>query len=162
MVVDKLNQFSAHAHRTLLSTQQDVGIALHIMNLQVELSLTLIVLYHRLQVVHQGLVYHIAIHNNGESLQSVFLHGLQIFHCADFEVQIVAVAITGHTFCRAVDGTSFHHNASPCTPILTKERQFARAFEILYGNEATRLARLGKLRLHLGDDAAKHHIFLLG
>ena len=145
MIVDKLNQFSAHSHGPLLCTHQDIGIALRVMNLQEELRLSFIILYHRLQVVHKGFVYLSAIHNNGKTLQAVLLHGLQILHCAQFEVQIVGISIACHAFCRAVDGTSFHHDASPCTPILAKERQLARALEILNGNEAAWLARLGEL-----------------
>ena len=110
-----------------------------------ELRMALIIVYQRLEVVHQRIINDRAVDGNRKLLQSVLLHGLQILHGAQFEVQIVGIAIACHAFCRAVDGTSFHHDASPCTPILAKERQLARALEILNGNEAAWLARFGEL-----------------
>ena len=162
MVVDKLYQIPAHSHRAVLRTQQHIGLGLGIVNLKEELCLALIILHQRLDIIHQRFVYHRTVHDDGKLLQAVLLHGLEILHGADLEIEIVAVAVTGHTLRRNEDGAALYHDASPVAPVLTEERQLARAFEILDGDEAARLSGLGELGFHPGDDAAEHHILLLG
>ena len=162
MVVDKLYQLPAHSHRAVLRTQQHIGLGLGIVNLKEELSLALIILHQRLDIIHQRFVYHRTVHDDGKLLQAVLLHGLEILHGADLEVEIVAVAVTGYTLRRNEDGAALYHDASPVAPVLTEERQLARSFEILDGDEAARLSGLGELGFHPGDDAAEHHILLLG
>ena len=132
------------------------------MNLYEELRMALIVLNQRLEVVHQRIINDRAVDGNRKLLQSVLLHGLQIFHRTDLEVEIVAVAIAGYALCRNKDGTSLHHDASPGAPVLTEESQFTRPLKVFEGNESTRLSGLGKLGFHLGDDAAEDDVFLLG
>ena len=86
MVVDKLYQIPAHSHRTVLRTQQHIGLGLGIVNLKEELCLALIILHQRLDIIHQRFVYHRTVHDDGKLLQAVLLHGLEILHGADLEV----------------------------------------------------------------------------
>lgn len=123
--------------------------------------MSLIIVYQRLEVVHQRIINNRAVYGDRKLLQSVLLHSLQIFYRTDLEVEIVAVAISGYAFCRNKDGTSFYHHTSPSSPVLTKESQFTRALEVFDGNESTRLSGLGKLGFHLGDDTSKYDVFLL-
>jgi len=130
----------AHTHRAVLGTHQEIGIGVDVVHLQVELCLSLVVVHQGLQVGHQFVVHHVAVHGDGESFNTVLLHGLQILDATYLELIVVAIGKSGGATCGDVDGAALHEDASPLAPLLAEECQLARAFEILHGDEATSIS----------------------
>ena len=112
MLVDKLYQRTAHTHRTVLRTQQHIGIGVSIMDLEEELRLALVIL-------HQVLMSFTIVSSIAPSLTLMvnfsrrFSLRLEILHSANLEVEVVGIAVTGYALRGNEDGAASYHDAAP-------------------------------------------------
>ena len=159
-LVEELHQLVRQLHLPGLAAQLEI--ALGVMNLEIERRFSGAVLHGRHEVAHHGGVDGIAVDQDSDFVDVLVLHRLHILDVGNAQLVEVGVAVAPLRLGGDVHRARLLQRAAPFAPLLAEERQFARAREVLDGNEATRTAIAAELRLHRCHHTAEGDDVFLG
>ena len=116
------------------------------------------------QVSNNLIVQQISGQLNGDAVNSLILHILQILHTRHLQVlrSVLVVLEARLNLTRHVDGSANGEITRAQTPVVAEERQLARTFEVLQGHDTKRFAVFGEARTDSRHDAAQDDIFAIG
>ena len=94
--IDELDEILIYVHRFVLSTHENIIVALYFVNTEEELGTAFRIVAGEecSQVAHQRVIDDITINRDGEFVQLFLLHRLKILHIRDLEIEIHVVAKT--------------------------------------------------------------------
>ena len=138
-LIDIIDQRMAHIDATGLTAQQHMIDAARVAQLEEELGLAWVAVDDLIEVGHHLIVEQVGVHRDGNAVDSLLLHTLQILHVLHLEFHLVAVHEARLQFRRDIDGSTLCEHPVPTAPVLAEQGDLARALEVLDGDEATGL-----------------------